>query len=527
MRNYTILTAFALFAAVICSGDSAIAAGPESIVQAGAAAVVITPSAEIMDPGQKGPVYLGGYGQDRIADPKQVLDDLWARTLVIQVGDTVVAFTALDSIGLFYQDALRIQELAREQLADYGITLEYIMIASSHTHHAPDTLGLWGPSSLISGINPYYQNFLIDKTAESIVQAALHLYPVQEIYFGSSGTSGLIRDTREPVVIDQNIYVMHLTGQAGQTIATLVNWASHPETVLGYYDEAITSDYVHSLRETVEAELGGVALFFNGAIGGLLTSLDVDLGLGTGREASLTTMQVIGQKAGEAALEAVFKSEPATVDRITITRKELYLPLENHLFYLAGILRIVERDLYISGRQIRRRPLPPQLGGPSVELLTEVAAVTIGEAQFVMVPGELYPELAVGGFLPPELAQNPSTPFEPAIKDHMTGRYNFLIGLANDEIGYIIPANDFVPLKSFGAGEHRVTGQKLYGEENSVGPSTAPILVRAVLEAVGGDSSPFADHKRTLQFNIPLLLLGVPLLAGGTLLFRRRREGAR
>ncbi len=518
MIKHTILTAFVFLAAVIFTGGAAAA---ESGMQAGAAAFVITPSTEIMDPGQKGPIYLGGYGQGRIADSRQVLDDLWARTLVVQVGDTAVAFTAIDSVGLFYNDNRRIQELAREQLLELGIILDYIVISSSHTHHAPDTLGLWGPSIFRSAVNPDYQDFLIEQTAESIVQAALHLYPVQEIRFGSSSTSGLSVDTRDPVVIDENVYVMHLRGEAGQTIATMVNWASHPQTLLGSYDEAISSDYIHTLRETVEAELGGIAIFFNGAIGGLLTSLDVDAGLGTGREASLPTMRYIGQKAGEAALEAVFNSEPETVDRITVTRKDVYLPLENRLFYLAGFLGVLERDLYINGRQIWRSPFPLQMGGFSVDLLTEVASVTIGEAQFAMIPGELYPELASGGFLPPESAHNPSADVEPIIKDHMSGRYNFIIGLANDQIGYIIPANDFVPLRAFGAGEHRVAGEKLYGEEYSVGPSTAPIIVRAVIEAVRGDSSPAADHKRPLPSNLPLLL-GMPFLAGGSLLFCRR-----
>jgi hypothetical protein len=493
--------------------------------QAGAAAVVVTPTAAMMDPAELGPVYLGGYGQGRIADPGQVWDDLWARTLVIRRGDTAVAFTAVDSVGIFYHDALRIHELARESLLRLGgITLDHIIVSASHTHHAPDTMGMWGPSLFKSGINPHYQEYLIEQTAESIVQAASSLQPVSEVRFGIQDTAGLIRDTREPVVIDENIYVMHLTGTDEQTIATLVKWDSHPETVLGFYNEAITSDYVHYLRQTVEDAVGGMALFFVGSIGGLPTSLRVDVGYGTDKEASIPTTISIGEQAGEAALHAIRNSEPSTIAEIVVTRKEIFLPMENHLFYLAGLLGVLERDLYHNGRLLRRKPLPPQLGGPTAELHTEVSVVTMGEAQFVMIPGELYPEIALGGYLAPELAHNPDAHTEPVLMEHMAGRYNFIIGLANDEIGYIIPANDFVPLQGLGAGEHRISGKKLYGEENSVGPATAPIIARAVMDAINGDSATVHFDNRSLRINLPALLLLLLLAALMTLLFRRHRK---
>lgn len=525
-RHFFTAGCFLMIILLLCFSTGMETARDETAVQAGAAAVTVTPTAAMMDPDDLGPVYLGGYGQGRIADPEQVWDDLWARTLVIRKGDTAVAFTAVDSVGIFHHDALRIHELAREQLAlQGGIYLDHIVVSASHTHHAPDTMGLWGPSQFKKGINPHYQEYLIERTAVSIVQAALNLQPVKEVRFGIQETSGLIRDSREPIVLDENIYVMHLTGLDDRAIATLVKWDSHPETVLGFYNEAITSDYVHYLRQTVEDEVGGTALFFNGSIGGLATSLRVEVGFGTDKEASIPTMIHIGEKAGEAALEAIRSGEPSAVEEIVITRKEVFLPMENHLFYLAGLLGVLDRDLYHNARLLRFKPLPPQLGGPTAELLTEVSVVTIGDGQFVMIPGELYPEIALGEYLPPELAHNPDAPTEPAIMDQMTGNYNFIIGLANDMLGYIIPANDFVPLKGLGAGEHRVSGEKLYGEENSVGPSTAPILARAVVDAIDGDASTVYYDNRSLRVNLPLIIL-VLILAGivALLVVRRRRK---
>ncbi len=492
-----------LILAVLAWNSQAQAEGDE--LWAGSAAVEVTPTAEMMDPEQKGPIYLGGYGEAREACPDQVWDDLWARTLLVESGGKSVAMTGVDSVGLLYDDCLEIKEMAREQLAEEGIHIDHIIISSSHTHHAPDTMGLWGPMPsmedageilsllggliysemggpppLESGINPHYQEFIRRQTAQSVVEAARDKRAVGDIRFGKQETTGLIRDTREPEVMDENIYVMHVEDTAGETISTLVKWASHPETVLGFYDEAITSDYVHFLRETVEEELGGTAVFINGAIGGLLTSLRVEVGYGTDKEASIPTMEHIGKEAGKAALQAVEHSEPGEVENIETVRRKLYLPLQNPNFYVAALGGFLERGVFVEGNPARREPFPPELGGTEVEVLTEVMAVNMGKGQFLTVPGEIYPEVAIGGYHPPEKAHNPDKPTEPVLTEHMSGEYNFIVGLANDQLGYIIPANDFVPLEQEGifweSGEHRVSGEELYGETNSLGPSTAPIL---------------------------------------------------
>lgn len=459
--------------------------GTKNELRAGVAKQSITPTPAMMDAAQQGPIYLGGYGNGRKADPDQVWDDLWARTVILQQGEQTVAFTALDSVGVFYQDTVEIQKRAREALEAGGIEVDHIVVSSTHTHHAPDTMGLWGPGGQ-SGINPYYQEYLIEQAANSIIQAAYNMETVKELRFGSEPTSGIIRDSRDPVVMDENVYVMHLVGEKKKTIGTLVKWASHPETILGHYNEAITSDYVHILREAVEKEVGGTTVFLNGAIGGLLTSLKVDVGLGSGKEGSIETMKIIGERAGQAAITAIKESKISKDITIQYKKETIYLPLENPNFYLLGHFGILERDVYIDGVKQDRMPLPPQLGGKQVDMLSEVSVVTIGDGQFAMVPGELYPEIELGQYQVDELAHNPGVEHEPGIRLNMTGKYPFVIGLANDAIGYIIPKNDFVPLVqsggSWGEGVHRIQGKKLYGEVNSIGPSTASIISSTLVD---------------------------------------------
>jgi hypothetical protein len=121
---------------------------------------------------------------------------------------------------------------------------------------------------------------------------------------------------------------------------------------------------------------------------------------------------------------------------------------------------------------------------------TEVALLTIGEASIACVPGEIYPEIVNGG-----IERAPGGDFDippaevPPLRELMPGRIKFVISLANDEIGYTIPKSEWdeKPPYIYGA-----TGP-VYGEINSCGPETAPLLHSAFAELcretnIGGSS---------------------------------------
>ena len=62
----------------------------------------------------------------------------------------------------------------------------------------------------------------------------------------------------------------------------------------------------------------------------------------------------------------------------------------------------------------------------------------------------------------------------------MKGPYRMLIGLANDEIGYIIPKRQWDAKPPYTYGQTKPP----YGEVNSLGPDTAPLLCEAFRELV-------------------------------------------
>ena len=91
-----------------------------------------------------------------------------------------------------------------------------------------------------------------------------------------------------------------------------------------------------------------------------------------------------------------------------------------------------------------------------------------------MIPGEIYPELVLGKVQDPvdPGADFPDAPIEPAIYGQLKGKHKMMIGLGNDEIGYIIPKRQWDEKAPFCYGLKKAQ----YGEENSVGPDTAPII---------------------------------------------------
>ena len=112
---------------------------------------------------------------------------------------------------------------------------------------------------------------------------------------------------------------------------------------------------------------------------------------------------------------------------------------------------------------------------------TEVGAIRIGPAMFLSIPGEIYPEIVFGGVEAPEGGDFDIQPIEtPPIQNFIKDQYKFYLGLSNDEIGYIIPKSEWDIEKPYLYNDEGDT----YGEENSLGPKTAPLIYNALIEVI-------------------------------------------
>ena len=98
----------------------------------------------------------------------------------------------------------------------------------------------------------------------------------------------------------------------------------------------------------------------------------------------------------------------------------------------------------------------------------------------LLLPCELFPELAYGGYLgAQESATGKDGSVNPRTLTDICGDEKLLIfGLANDEVGYVVPPNDFlldteVPYLENAHDKH---GRNHYEETNSLGPATAETI---------------------------------------------------
>jgi hypothetical protein len=272
-----LLPAFA-FAA---SAESLAAAGPAQLL-AGAAQRKITPPAWVP--------YLTSSGAGTSQPFEGIHDDLYARALVLDDGHRAIAVLAVDAIG--YDNAVLgpgrdfTGELRQRVAESTGLAPAAIMLAASHTHSAPETIGL-SPIRDNTRVVRWLDEHLAELAA-TVVEAWQARVPA-EARFGSSQVPGLSRyrrialkgggisrhgplpapsDVAAPWQLDEQLSVLYLQSKAGRPLAALLNFTAHP--VVAMLLPSVSADYPGATIRTVEAALPGcVCLFTNGCAGNI------------------------------------------------------------------------------------------------------------------------------------------------------------------------------------------------------------------------------------------------------------------
>jgi hypothetical protein len=355
----------------------------------GYAQAVITPSLDR-------PVFLAGFGRNRLATA--VNDDLFARVLLLDDGKSRLALVALDLIGLARDHCLTVEQRIREQLGDIRV-----IIACTHTHHGPDTIGLWGPDTTTSGVDPSYLAALQETIVEHVVSAAGTMRPVHSLKAAGTPVDGVVENFRDPHIVDDELTCVQFLAEDASVLATLLIFPCHPE-VMWNDNTVITSDYGWGLRETVEGTTGAPAIFFVGALGGML-SPKVE-------ERSFAVAAEMGRTIGQAGLTSLAGAEELAVQELHVSSLEFSIPLQNILFSMAMAAGLL-----------------PQITDDRNEAITEANLIILGNCWLATVPGELLPKLGLA--MKQQLIEAGAT--VPGI-----------VGLANDELGYILPADDFI-----------------------------------------------------------------------------------
>jgi hypothetical protein len=444
-------------------------------------------------------VWMAGFGNGRAA--QTVHDDLWARAVVLEQGSTRVALVSVDLVGWFYDDVVE----TRAQLAEAGVEVDYVLVSATHDHEAPDTVGMWGRRLGATGYQEDYAQLVRSATVEAITDAVTSLEEVTTLTVGAvdssvyhaQGTYNVVDDSRDPVVLDEEVKAAHFAGASG-TITTLINWGNHPE-VLGGDNLHITSDFAHYLREGVEdgvtwstrqtPGLGGTAIYVQGMVGGLMTPLHttvMDPDGNSWRENTFEKAEATGKLVAEMAMDAVATGDVIAGPKLSIASTVVTFPIENIGFQAMFLTGVLDRNAhgYDPDRPLGLDNIP--------YTNTEIALIRVGDWTLLSVPGELFPEVAIGGYdgshinapgidLVSPTNENPpaldEAPVGPYLMDDMATKHAWIIGLGNDELGYMIPPYDFElddlsPYIGQAPGDH-------YEETNSLGPETVPIVEEA------------------------------------------------
>ena len=239
-----------------CAGACTMWQMPEARaeIQAGAAMRIITPEKLL-------PIS-GGMGVPKPAREKR--GELTARALVFKKNETTVAIVALDLLG--FPSALGDRVRARVG----RIPARNILIGSSHTHSAPDCYAFPDGKGGHTG-DLKYMDFVCEKAAEAVNEAIDRLQPARIKVATGEAQGKIAYNYYAPDLYDRRMSVIQAINPQGKTIATLVNYAIHPE-VLGNSEGILSPDLVGPLCEKLESRAGGIALFMNGAQGGMVTA---------------------------------------------------------------------------------------------------------------------------------------------------------------------------------------------------------------------------------------------------------------
>ncbi|MCB9851836.1 MAG: hypothetical protein H6819_01970 [Phycisphaerales bacterium] len=430
--------------------------GGASSLRVGAAVVSITPEF---------PVYMAGGLPYRLS--LGVHDDLTARAIVLENDSARIALVAVDLIGINYDDVVRIREAIAE-----SISVDYVIVAATHTHNGPDVIGIWSPD-VVCATSPYVA-FMRERVVEAVLRAAGSVRNATlRVAVGDSGSPPLSRDTRAPRVIDDTLVVWQaLDASSGDAIVSCVHYASHP-ILISTLNFDISGDFPYWLRDALEVganvggidvpALGGICVFFNGALGGRITPANAPKSLdGASVDPAHAGAQAYGLTLAQRA-SGLLDESGADVEGpidIRVSSRPIDVRVENAVLNLAMRACFVDRAIRIDRIQ------------------SEVGIARVGPLEFFAVPGMLFPELVTGELLTPEGVDYPDAAPERFIRDFASAEIPVVVGLANDMLGYLIPASIWDSAFPYATTD----GRPPYGEIVSAGPGTAGVVMSALAE---------------------------------------------
>ena len=409
--------------------------------------------------------FIAGYDSNNPA--KSILDDLYARAVYLDDnrGDGGVIFCALDCVGISRKDINDIRMLALES-GKLG-KMKSINISATHTHAGIDTQGLWGEKIYKCGKNNVFMDNLKKQAAKAIVEA-YERRKDGKLYMGYVETDDLQADVRTPVTYDKNLTRFRFAPNDKSGDIYVVNFASHAE-LLGTTTKVSADFPAYLVKEIEENVPKAEVVFLNGAIGGMISAKEIKKVYRNQIDCE-EYMTGFGRELGKIALSIDNETEIKPI--LNIKSKGIKIVADNTVLILARYLKVLNNDI---GRTEKRS---------KACIYSEVGYAELGEKDVAMflIPGELFPELYNGEFLTEkDSAHHRKAIYKKVLIDMTDCKHKFVVGLCNDELGYILAENDFLLNESMPYIEKATDDMDRghYEETNSTGPNTAGTILDA------------------------------------------------
>ena len=429
--------------------------------------------------------FVGGSLDVKDKTVTEVYDDLLVRTVALSDGSGrgTVVFAVIDGYGMSSTDVRAI----RGELADYckEKNIVSLNIGVLHQHSAVDTFGMNGSiksalfngwrnlfgQSPVNGQNKEYMRNLYNKTEET-VKAAVESMQEGKLYYSTVDASHYVRDKRAPYVLDRDLNLLRFVPTDRNAAQTWMTTYTAHCVGNGAGQREITGDYPYYMEKEL-AEKAGVRFMMilgaeqgttqrktkgtgeDGVADGTVGKYDDDKPIDDVKALGRTLARLLIQKGEDNAVEV----SPL----LNIAHREVFFTIQNPLLTFAG-----KMGLFVN--QVVRT------GFLKYEVVSEIGYMEMGDAlAFAIVPGELAAELAYGGCLSAEDSWRGEEWTKPSMQEATGERQLLILGIMNDQVGYIIPSNDYMPL---------LNEDNKSLELVSLGDEAAPILADAYAQLV-------------------------------------------
>lgn len=366
----------------------------------------------------------------------EIYDDLKVRTIAMSdnSGRGTVVFAVVDSYGL---SSTQVREI-RAKLADYceeaGIVS--LNISVLHQHSAVDTFGLNGSifGALLNplkdepknGLNAEYMENLYN-VIEDTVEEAVDSMTAGTLYHGTADFSEFVTDKRDPQVLDVNFDRFRFVPEEGNEIWFTTSAIHCVGNGAGGTD--VTGDYPYYMEQYIKEAYGADFLMMLTAEQG--TSQDKD---SLELPEDMTTPERLDAY-GKALSDrfASIDNEKEVAPLLNIRSEEVFYTITNQILVFAGKMGLVTNRCVINGDEY--------------QVVSEIGYMELGEDLAVaLVPGEIAAELIYGGTLSADKSWTGKEWTYAPLQDAVDGKNMIVFGIINDQIGYIIPDNDYMAL---------------------------------------------------------------------------------